>query len=767
MSLTSRNVLREIRGPFLIGLGAYTFMLVLRSLLQLSELVVRRGLRLSLVAQLVLLTLPQVVVLTIPMAFLFGTLIALGRLSADSELIALQASGVSKWALYRPVLIAGGLLSLVVGVLSLWGYPAANDRLARLETDLFASAALEQIHPRTFAEPREDWLFLADRELAGASGWQGIFLDDRSDPSRENLIVAPEGRFRFEPDHLWLDLSDSVSVSTDARDPTVCRLNQNRLESILLRERVPGDPRRISFEKGLRLQTVPELLRSAEEAKSSPGPRYRMAWVEIHKKFAIPLACLVFALVALPFGAANRRGGKGSGFAISIGIVIGYYVLLNSGEEWAEQGRMSPALAMWLPNLLLLLLGITLALRHDEERQSLMTRLQRWRNEAFPRVFVSPARERRLRRRALFSGLLRFPASLDRYVLAPFFFALTAVYGSVAFLYVLIDYTDHLDDILKRHIPRAVVVSYYKALLPPIFVQILPYCLMIAALVALGSLSRTNEDTAFKACGVPLLRLGAGILFVALVGCGASYLLGEYVLPAANRRSNELLDRLKGRDAPSRNALAGSFWILGAGGRVWNFDSFDPGRKVLFRPSVYERDDGFRMSRRISAEMASWNGSEWVFRHGWVRSFKGASESSFERFESAPLLKEDPPGLFSQERIRPEEMPYRALERYIARLKSTGYPVASLATALASKPAVALQPLVLAFLAIPFGFSIGKRGTLTGIGFGLASGMVFLFLSAVSTKLGEIGSLPPHLAAWFPNLSFLILGGSRLVRART
>ena len=109
MRLTSRNVLREIRGPFLLRLAAYTFMLVLRSLLQLSELVVRRGLRLSLVAQLVLLTLPQVVVLTIPMAFLFGTLIALGRLSADSELIAFRASGLSKWALYRPVLIADAI----------------------------------------------------------------------------------------------------------------------------------------------------------------------------------------------------------------------------------------------------------------------------------------------------------------------------------------------------------------------------------------------------------------------------------------------------------------------------------------------------------------------------------------------------------------------------------------------------------------------------------------------------------------------------------
>jgi lipopolysaccharide export LptBFGC system permease protein LptF len=112
-------------------------------------------------------------------------------------------------------------------------------------------------------------------------------------------------------------------------------------------------------------------------------------------------------------------------------------------------------------------------------------------------------------------------------------------------------------------------------------------------------------------------------------------------------------------------------------------------------------------------------------------------------------------------------MRYRALARYVARLRKTGYPVSPLATALAAKPAAALQTFVLAMLALPFAFSIGRRGALTGIGVGLACGMLFLILAAFCTKLGEVGSLPPPLAAWSPNLVFLLFAGYRMTKMRT
>ena len=769
MRLISKNVLREIVPPTLLGLGAYTFLLLLRSLLQLSELFVRRGVPASTILQLLLLTMPQILVLTIPMAFLFGILIGVGRLSGDSEVVALRASGVSRWALFRPVMAFALVLASLVSFLSVWGYPAANDRLDRLQNKLFASAALEMVRPRVFAAPRSDWdwILFADRDAPGGNGWRGVFLDDRSDPAQERVILAREGRFRVEGDRLWLDLRNAIQHLNPRADPRAYSQSRNEVLSILLRERPQNAPgSSVSSEKGLRLQTLPELIRTARRDRGIFPARYRLARVEIHKKFAIPVACVVFALVGVPLGITNRRGGKGSGFALSIAIILGYYLLFNTGENWAEDGRVSPALAMWLPDALLALLGGALFFRREQERRGLRERLAAALRPLAKRK--RPSAVRAESRPAALSGLARFPARLDRYILSPFLAALAAIYATVAFLYVIVDYSDHAEDILKRHIPAAVVDSYYRALLLPIAVQILPFCVLLAALVALGALSRHNEDTAFRASGVPLIRLGVPILLFSIAAGGAAYVCGEYFLPAANRQMHSDLDRIKGRAGrPAADPNVGT-WVLGGDGyRIWSFEGFDAGTKRLWQPSVFEFDRDYRMLRRISGRSARWDGTGWVFESGWVRTFQGPVETLFREFGEAPLVAGDPPRLFSSLRQRPDEMRYRALARYVSRLDRTGYPVAALATALAAKPAAAAQTIVLALLAIPFAFTIGKRGALTGVGVGLACGMLFLILAAFFTKLGEVGSLPPSLAAWSPNLIFSLFAGYRLTRLRT
>jgi lipopolysaccharide export system permease protein len=314
------------------------------------------------------------------MAFLFGILIGVGRLSGDSEIVALGASGVSRTTLFVPVGLAGTFLAVVVGVLSTWGYPSANDRLERLESRLFASAALEMVRPRVFTEPRTewDWVMFVDRDVPGAAGWRGVFLDDRTDRNRESVIVARQGRFRFDGRRLWLDLADAIQHTTERLDPRTYRVDRSENLSLLVHEsRDTNDPR-AHVEKGPRLQTLAELWRNLRRPEISPG-RYRLLRVEIHKKLAIPVACLVFALVGLPLGITNRRGGRGSGFAVSLAIILGYYLLFNTGENWAEDGRVSPALAMWLPNVLLAAFGAFLFLRPERERSGWGQRWRRWR----------------------------------------------------------------------------------------------------------------------------------------------------------------------------------------------------------------------------------------------------------------------------------------------------------------------------------------------------------------------------------------------------
>jgi lipopolysaccharide export LptBFGC system permease protein LptF len=112
-------------------------------------------------------------------------------------------------------------------------------------------------------------------------------------------------------------------------------------------------------------------------------------------------------------------------------------------------------------------------------------------------------------------------------------------------------------------------------------------------------------------------------------------------------------------------------------------------------------------------------------------------------------------------------MRFRELQRYARRLKKSGYPTASLETALQSKLARPLLIPVMALLALPFAFRIGKRGTLAGIGVGLVLGMIFLVANALFGKLGDVGALPPLLAAWSPHVLFSTAAAFLLVRLRT
>ena len=127
----------------------------------------------------------------------------------------------------------------------------------------------------------------------------------------------------------------------------------------------------------------------------------------------------------------------------------------------------------------------------------------------------------------------------------------------------------------------------------------------------------------------------------------------------------------------------------------------------------------------------------------------------------------EPPAAFTRERRTPEEMTLRELDAYTRRLERTGYPIASLATALHQKIAKPVLIPLMALLAVPFAFRIGKRGTLAGIGVGLGLGMVFVVANEFFTRLGAVGALPPLLAAWSPNVLFATATTYLLLRLRT
>jgi LPS export ABC transporter permease LptF/LPS export ABC transporter permease LptG len=763
MRLVSRSVLREIGPPLLLGFAAYTFILLVRAIFQMTEFFVRRSASLAEVAWLVLLSIPWIVVLTLPMAFLLGVLIGIGRLSGDSELVALRSCGVGPWALYRPTLAAAAFLSAGVFLFYNLVLPRANEELTRSMARVAATSVVNLVQPRTFREPRPGVTLFFDRVGADGQSFEGVFLKLGDDDERsDRVIVARRGALSLEGGKLWLDLFSSVVHEVDLTNPSRYRMNRNEFQRILFSEDIEMTAQeRISYEKGLRAQSLPELLETARRMKNVSPQRRRLALVEIQKKFSIPFACFAFAVVGIPLAETSRRGGKGSGFALALAIIVLYYVLISNGETWAQEGRMPAWFAMWLPNLVLLGLGLLAARGAGRERG-------RWTFPLLPRR-IRPAAAPEASRRAWFAGILRFPALLDRYVLGRFFSTLLLVLASVLLLSLIVDYSEHVDEILKNHPTTDVVLAYYRAFLLSISMDVAPFAVLIATLVCLGIFSKNNEDTAFKASGVSVHRLGTPIVVAAALGSILAFGLGEYVLPIAKQKEIRYKNLIRGKPADWKlRTPAERNWYYAGDGRIWHREESDAQRGLLVAPSVFEFDRTFELIRRTAARQAIWEAASrmWILRQGWTRALDKGETVSFGTFLEERAAG-DPPSAFAAERRTPAEMRFRELQRYARRLKRSGYPTASLETSLQTKLAAPLLLPVMAFLALPFAFRIGKRGALAGIGVGLVLGMIFLVSTAFFTKLGDVGALPPLLAAWSPHVLFSTAASFLLVRLRT
>ena len=286
-------------------------MLMMQPIDRNAQALLERGVSLAVIARMLALLIPQALAVTIPMAFLMGLLVALGRLSADSEWVALQACGVALWRLLRPVL----LLALVSWAATQWVLldlvPRCNQAFRVMEYGVVAARMESEIKPRIFFQEFPNLVLYARDEAAGGHGWKEVFVADTSKAGAPQVSVAGRGRVLLDPvgRTVRLVLEDRVSytMGTDAAGRALFEANPSRaLETEL-------DPNQVFPQvvpvKGEPEKTIPELRQSIVDLRKQGLPTDRPEYY-IHLKFSIPVACFVFALMGLGFGVSAHRGGK-------------------------------------------------------------------------------------------------------------------------------------------------------------------------------------------------------------------------------------------------------------------------------------------------------------------------------------------------------------------------------------------------------------------------------------------------------------------------
>jgi LPS export ABC transporter permease LptF/LPS export ABC transporter permease LptG len=792
-----RYLMTEILGPLGLGFVVYTFILLIRFLFQSAEMIIRRGLPVSIVGKLLLVTLPNIVVLTLPMSLLFGTLIAVGRLSSDSELIAMRSSGLSLLTLYRPILLLSGLLTVLNALLMIYVLPWGNHSLQELRLEIATQTVSQQVEPRVFYEEWEGKVVYVFEVPQGSKRWKGVFLAEAIPSTQKNQITTADwGEILVDQagERVVLRLYNAIQHKVDLSAPDRYEISRHRRLDLVLDDQFTTERKaKLSVSKGIRELNLGELRELLRDPTIDSEQR-NLARVEIHKKFSIPAACLVFGLFALPLGINNRRGGKASGFALSIGILILYYILLNNGEEAAHFGRMPAWLAMWLPNLLLAGFGLFLLVRRNRDKSLLLTRIDRWiREDVWGGILVlrghrrerrREIREERQRRRVerpakeasrprlvllLPRPRIVFPNIMDRYVTRLFSWVFLLVVLSGVSLFIIFDLSENFDDILKNKVGSGVVLSYYKYLSLQMFYDIAPIVVLVATLLTFSLLSRTNEITAAKSLGMSLYRLSLSAVAAALLVTFFCGYLESSVLPASNEKVAKLKDRIHGKVTARTYRRADRQWLFGQGRYIYNYIHYDPRQASLQRLQVFDFDDQHRLTRRLFSEGARYVGDDaWVFNDGWSRSFQGVDVTGYTRFKDPKIVRyPETPAYFDSEIRPPEQMRYGELKDYIRELKESGQTVPELQVQLEEKIALPVASLIMSLVALPFAFRLGRQGALYGIGISLVLGIAFMAIYAFFTKMGAAGALPPAVAVWSPAAVFSLFSGYLFLGVRT
>ena len=299
--------------------------------------------------------------------------------------------------------------------------------------------------------------------------------------------------------------------------------------------------------------------------------------------------------------------------------------------------------------------------------------------------------------------------------------------------------------------------------------ETLPVSVLLAVLVTFGVMTKNNEVTAFKACGISVRRLGLPVLLMSGLLSAALFASDYSWIPRANQIQDAIRNEIKGRPVqtylhPERK------WVI-HDYRIFYFRGFDASEKMMIEPYVFELDPKtFRLMREINANRARWqqNIQQWVWEQGTSRDVCGVVECNLQNFTvtSFPEIAETPDD-FLIEVKQNQQMNYSELSNYLKYLQDRGFETVKLRVQYYKKFAVPLFALIMAFISVPFGFLVGNRGAMAGIGISIAVAMAYLGVGQLFEQMGNVNYLPAWVAAWAPDALFSIAGLYLMLRMKS
>jgi LPS export ABC transporter permease LptF/LPS export ABC transporter permease LptG len=791
MRILDRYIIREILPPFAIALVVLTFVLIIPFILELAEQLIQKGVSWPTILQLMVTLLPATVGLTIPMSLLIAVLIAFGRLSGDREIVVLMACGTSPYRLFRPVFVLACLAFLATLYVLIESIPNANQTHREIIARLVADRAEGQVRSRVFFEDFPNTVLYV-RDIPAEGGWRDVVAADTRNAAQPIVYVAKSGRMVVDrqAQTIQMVLVDGAQHTTKSDDPVAYEIARFQEMVIAL------DPQtvfpRTGPARGEREMTIAELRENIALLSGRRLPHHNFV-IEIHKKFSIPVACLVFAILAVGLGVTNRQDGKLASFVLGIAVIFAYYVIMFGAHAMAKAALIPAWTAMWIPNVVLGIVGIALLIsRARGVGQTLRFRLPPLPGISHRRSTDADAQGSSAGRdSASISGSARRgprhgtvvviripqlqmprPNLLDLYVARTYVRMLLMCSVGIMGLFYISTFLDKSDKLFKGQITLAMLLQYLWWETPQFLYYIIAIAVLLSAIITIGLLTKNSELVVMRACGISLYRTALPLLVFAAIASTVLFTFEERVLAVSNRRADYLKHIING-GSPQTFDVVNRKWIVGRNGEIYHYQYFNPRLKELSMLSVLRFDpQTFALTERVYATHAVYSPrtpddtQPWVASDGWTRQLAGAQVTNYSAFATARLPFE-PADYFETEAPEPERMNFDELRHYIEELKTSGYTVMEHEVALQRKFAFPLVTLVMTLIAVPFAVTTGKRGALYGIGIGIVIAIVYWTAISVFAAFGASGVMPPGLAAWAPNLLFGATAAYLLLTVRT
>ena len=368
-SIINRYIFRELFPPFLINLAFLTFIFLMTQILDITNMIVNYQVRLWDVIRLLIFAMPFFLEFVIPMSVMMAILLTFLRLSGDNEIIALKTGGVSIYGLLPPVLVFCLVGILLTGFMAIYGLPWGRMAFKSLATDLAQSHSDIILKERTFNDIVDDVMLYVSKIDLKNKTLIDILIEDQRSPGIVDTIVAPTGHQAYDADQkaFRLRLYNGVLNRVTLSDKSVHAVHFDTFDFTLDLQKAVQEAR--MGPKDEEEMSLSELSRYIDTA-TNRDDRYYLALMEYHKKFAIPFACLFLGILAVPLGLQSRTAKRSFGIGLGLLFFMAYYMMLSAGWVFGEAGIYPPLIGMWVPNLVMGILGAVFLVRAAHEKDS-------------------------------------------------------------------------------------------------------------------------------------------------------------------------------------------------------------------------------------------------------------------------------------------------------------------------------------------------------------------------------------------------------------